>query len=603
MKEVKKVLSIILVITMICFSFAGCKSSKDDDSSETSTEPTTAPAKDDTTKPTAAATQAPDTETVDLSDIIPKDTVTLTVYSQLANYSGEQVGWFAQVMKERFNVKLNIIPTGDGVFATRMESGDLGDIILFGNDGDEYKQAIDADMLYDWNEDNLLQDYGPYIAENMKLPLEKNAGLSPDGTVYGYGYDVGSSSKEHGAFFYHPDLRWDLYSQLGYPKISTLEDYVDVIEDMVALAPKSDSGAQTYGMSLFHDWDGDMVMYVKALGALYGYDEFGFTLYDVNTQTAQPILDDNSMYIRSLKFYNALYQKGLLDPDSMTQTYDDAVDAYQDGAAVFNIFTFLGADLYNTDAHTGDGKGMFALAADDMKPLCYGLNIFGGNRIWSIGANTEYPELCMAIINWTSTPEGVMTYLYGPQGLTWDYDANGNAYLTDLGVACKRDQTTELTGGTYTGKFEDGTAKWNNSTWAPDSINQDGNGETFNYLFWKSWLDKPATKAMQAWKDYTGFACADDYLEDTGHISISLGTDYSMGVRDDELNTTWQQVKDCVKTYSWNLVYAKNDDEFNSILAEFISKAKEYGYDECVEWCMNEATLRKAAEDKVKAQN
>ena len=43
-----------------------------------------------------------------IKKIKPKKTVTLDVYSQLANYSGLQTGWFADVMLEKFNVKINI---------------------------------------------------------------------------------------------------------------------------------------------------------------------------------------------------------------------------------------------------------------------------------------------------------------------------------------------------------------------------------------------------------------------------------------------------------------------------------------------------------------
>lgn len=590
MRNAKRILSLLLVV-VLCFSLWGC-GSKDKDAGKDDAAQTSA--NDD-----GSEVATDDAEESDLASIIPEETVTLTVFSQLANYSGEQIGWFAKIMKDKFNVVLNLVPYGDGVFATRMESGELGDIVIFGNDGDEYKQAIEAGMLLDWNEDDILSDYGSYIKENFSIALEKNAGLSPDGTVYGFGHNVGSSTDEHESFFYHPDVRWDLYEKLGYPKVSTLEDYIPILEEMVKLNPTSDSGNQTYAMSLFKDWDGDMVMYVKALAALYGYDEFGFTLYNVNTQTAEPILDDNSMYLRSLRFYNQLYQKGLLDPDSMTQTYAEACDAYSDGAALFNIFTFLGRDLYNTDARTAEGKGMYALAADDMKVLSYGLNVFGGNRIWSIGANTEYPELCMAIINWLSTPEGYMTYWYGPQGLTWDYDSEGYAYLTDLGAACKADNKTELTGD-YSGSFVDGEPKMNNTTWAIDSINPEGNGESFNYVFWKNTLTKPVSVAKKAWQDYTGFLDEDDYLNN-GHYSIAIGTNYSTGTKDEELTTTWNQVKECIRTYSWNAIYAKDDAEFDSIVAEFKEKAKEYGYDECIEWCMNEAKLRKAAEDQAKA--
>ena len=76
-------------------------------------------------------------------------------------------------MLDKFNVKLNIIPDSDGVYETRMESGNLGDLVLWGNDSDEYQQAVSKGMLFDWNEDDILSDYGPYIKQNMPYALEK----------------------------------------------------------------------------------------------------------------------------------------------------------------------------------------------------------------------------------------------------------------------------------------------------------------------------------------------------------------------------------------------------------------------------------------------
>ncbi|MDE6128609.1 MAG: hypothetical protein K2G16_05385, partial [Lachnospiraceae bacterium] len=118
-----------------------------------------------------------------------KDYITLTIYSQLANYSGEMQGWFAQILKDRFGVKVNLIPDGDGVFDTRMEAGDLGDIVVWGSDDKDYMQAVAAGLLYDWEEDNLVQEYGPYIWENMQDALNKNKIVSAqkdkDGNVIG----------------------------------------------------------------------------------------------------------------------------------------------------------------------------------------------------------------------------------------------------------------------------------------------------------------------------------------------------------------------------------------------------------------------------------
>ena len=51
-----------------------------------------------------------------------------------------------------------------------------------------------------------------------------------------------------------------------------------------------------------------------------------------------------------------------------------------------------GKKVYNTEERVAQGKGMFAVAAEDQKNICYGLTIYGKNRIWSIGAKAKYPE-------------------------------------------------------------------------------------------------------------------------------------------------------------------------------------------------------------------
>lgn len=581
----KKFLAVALSFSMV-FSLAACGNS-------------TANTSGDDVKSSAAADATAASDEADLEDIIPEETVTLNVFSQTANYSGEQIGWFAKVMLDRFNVKLNIIPDpdGEGVFATRMESGDLGDIIIFGGDMDKYNQAVEKDMLFDWNDEDLVANYGPYIQENMSAALEHNANIS-GGTTYGFGYDVGTNATDLKNFDYHPDIRYDLYKEIGSPEIKTLEDYADVLEQMVKACPKSDSGKQTYGVSLFPDWDGDMVMFVKATAALYGWDEFGFGLYNVNTQEYQDALADDGMYLRCLRFYNDLYQRGLLDPDSSTQTYDNCIEDYTDGGAFFNIFSWMGATAYNTPEHLADGKAMLAVPAADEQALVYGCSIYGNDRIWAIGANTEYPELCMAIINWLSTPEGCMTYNYGPKGVTWDYDENGKTVFTDLGKLTNKDKETEMTDG-YTGTYKDGNYQMNNTTWSLDATNPES-GEKYNYQKWESELNSEVSEIENTWRTDMGFANANEMLENSNY-SLSLGTEFTKSVKDDELQIIWNQVQTCIKEYSWKAIYAKDDAEFDSIVAEMKSKAEEYGYQKCVEFQQNEAVIRKQCEDAVKS--
>lgn len=613
----KKVLAVALSAAMV-LSTAACGEPKDTAESSTpasstpaaseSSAPassTTSTASEATSSATSTASEAPAEdirEAADLADIVPKDTVTLDVYDQLANYSGEQIGWFAKVMLDKFNVKLNIIPESDGTYDTRMESGDLGDIVIWGSDGDQYQQAVTKGMLFDWNEDDILADYGPYINNHMKAALEKNQSINSDGKVHGFGHSVAVSSKDLQSFMYTWDLRFDLYQQIGSPEIKDLDSMVDVLEQMQKACPKDDNGNKTYGVSLFNDWDGDMVMFVKSLAtAYYGYDEFGIGLYDPSTKTYHPALEENGPYLTCLKFYNKLFQKGLLDPDSQTQGFNGMSEDYQNGTAFLNIFNFMGSAIYNSEDHVKAGKAMYPVRPTDAHPLCYGQSIYGGNRIWSIGANTEYPELCMAIINWLSTPDGVMTYNYGPKDLCWTYDANGDSQLTDLGKKAKLDGKTELGNG-YDGTMEDGSFKMNNETWALDTENPDSNGETYNYRNWKSFATEAGSDIEKAWRDWAGADTPDQYMLKYDYI-LSPGTDYVGGTHSDDLQLVWDQVTQCLKENTWKAIYAKDDAEFDSIVADMTKQCKDYGYDQCVEFQQNEATIRAAAEDKALTAN
>ena len=60
-----------------------------------------------------------------------REPITLTVYSGLANFAGEQTGWFAKELKDRFNVTLKIISSNvdSNALTSAMTAGDLHDCL------------------------------------------------------------------------------------------------------------------------------------------------------------------------------------------------------------------------------------------------------------------------------------------------------------------------------------------------------------------------------------------------------------------------------------------------------------------------------------------
>lgn len=540
------------------------------------------------------------------SDSKKEEPITITVFSELANVSGEQVGWSAKMLLEKFNVVLNIIPSADGVLETRMESGNLGDIVVWGSE-DNYSKAVKAGLLYDWNEDNLVQEYGSYIYENMPHALEKNQLLTEkitDGasnTLYGFGHNVATSSENHEDFMYTWDIRWDLYKQLGYPEVNTLDDLVDVFIEMKKICPTDENNNETYAVSLWPDWDGDMVMYVKALAtAYYGYDELGLGVYDPETGTYYDALKEDGPYLECLKFFNKLYQNNLLDPNSMTQTYDSMYEKLQAGGVFWSIFNYSGCLGYNGDDHLAENKMMTSLVPTEASPIVYGMSVMGGNRIWSIGANTENPELCMEIINWLSTPEGTMIYNYGPKDLCWYYDEDGYTHFTEFGKTVYFDRSTQMIGDYEgTGTFNDGCIQINNTTWSLNATNPDSNNEAYSWQSWKSTQEAASSEIEQDWRDYFNVSSVAEYLENRPY-TVAPATTFTLESKSDEFKTVWSSVTDVVTSYSWKAIYANSDEEFDKLVAEMIKQAEGYGYEQCVEWSLRQAATRHELEEAVR---
>lgn len=529
--------------------------------------------------------------------------ITLDVYSQLANWNGMQTGWYAALLKDKFNVQLNIINDQEGTYETLLEAGDMGDIIVWGDNGSQYKEAISLGLLYNWEEGDFCKTYAPVIWEKAQIALETNRKISGDGNIYGIGHNLAASTEDHQSFFYTWDIRWDLYKQLGYPEVKDLDDYFEVLKRMKEICPTDENGNETYAVSIWPDWDGTMVMYVKAFAtAYYGYDEMTIGLYDPATGKLYDELMEDGPYLKILKFFNKLYQNGLLDPDSMTQTYDQMSEKVKAGGTFFSIFNYSGSFAYNTNEHIAENKMMLPLVPKEAAPAVYGMSLLGGNRIWSIGANTEYPELCMEILNWLYTPEGAMSIWYGIKDLMWYYDENGKTCLTEFGEACNNDPQYDLGGVEWTSKetgktyklgasFTDGMLQLNNTTWVIDALNPESK-EPYNKDRWSSTLGKAKCVLEQDWFNFTGVNNIQDYME-SGKYTLVPGTSYSEPRRSDELELIWTQVMQAVADkYSWRAIYAKSDAEFDFQVKEMIRVCKQYGYDKILEWSREQAAVR-----------
>jgi putative aldouronate transport system substrate-binding protein len=521
----------------------------------------------------------------------------IQIYSELANYSGLQTGWFAQLLKEKFNVGFNIISSSEGGsdrFATQMISGDLGDLIFLSEDNGQQhlSEAIEAGLIMDLSP--LMDEYAPNIVENYPLLLEKAQIQFGDGEkVYAIGQDAVPTTQElqiDGGTdsWWGPYGRWDLYAELGYPEINDIEDLIPVLQAMHDLEPVNEDGEPVYAMSLWKDWDGTAMMAATQFYAIFGYgDQYNYVFPHATEDSYITLLDEDGIYFRTLKFYFNLNQLGLLDPDSITQTYSEVTTKEQTGRVLFNWFNPIKSN-FNTEARLSEGKAVTLLPMTTQCNYGYTGKPYGYGRTVSIGANCEQPERLLEIIDWMFSDEGLMESYNGPKDGTWTYNEDGEPVLTELGWACYNDQMTEMPEEYGGGTFYEGM---NKGFYVYPSINYDlaSTGYPANRDLWPCVLSREMPDILTDWSEHMGGALTSiEALINRGNIVKTINqavysTEETLQM-DDILQQKANQVASVLTEYNWKMVLAADEEEYEALKAEMIDKAIGLGYEDVVDF-------------------
>lgn len=577
MKKIIKPLSLVLATSMIATS---CGDTKETGSSDS-----------------GAVTNTDGTATY-------SNFITVDVFNSMANYQGTQAGWFGKIVKDKFNMELNIIAPnvaggGDTLYQTRVATGDLGDLILAGAGDGRLNDLAKYGLLYDMsgsigNYKNLTKYQSAIDSMNKDL-----------GGVYAIPIDVSSKAPtepiEVTEPSFAPYIRWDLYAQLGYPEVKTFNDLLSVLKDMQALEPKTESGKNVYAISMFGDWDGNMMMYAKQPICMYGYDEMGFALASADGSDIQDILQDDGLYKNSLQFFFDANQLGLVDPESTTQNWDMLYSKFEEGAVLFSPWSWLGQSAYNTMERKEAGKGFMALPAEDMSIFSYGANPNGTASFYAIGSKAEDPERLMDFMDWIYSPEGVYSVnpaCSGPQGLAWDI-VDGKPELTEFGMKAKFGTDAVVPEEWGGGTWDDGVAALYSTVQSADI--DPNTGETYAYISWPSVIEATATSLDENWQAHMNAISTVDYLKQHDLMTTAPGSGYIAPAESSEISTIRGQVKAIIVEYSWRAVFAKNQAEFDALFAEMQKTAKGLGYDQVLEFdmqCANDQAAARAAAAK-----
>lgn len=502
------------------------------------------------------------TEKIKSETIAEEDLTELNVFVELASYSGLQEGWFGELLKQRFHVKLNILPYSD------TENVLLGSDILLWASEDSEAYGL---------------SYQSAKKQVMLLPLS-------DGK---YGRTVTVSEAYHDDFFYTWDLRYELYQKCGSPQIKDLDDLRKVLKEMQS---QYDGEKKVYGASIWSSFDGTHLAFAQMLcSGYYGFvcsdSNDGFVMYNKKGNT-YGILEKEGPYIQSLRFLNQLYRDGLLDPDSRTNTYDDVAAKVNNGQVLWSLTDYTGETLYNNEANLAAGTAMYPVVPDDAVLTAY-QTVSHKGRI-AVNANTKHGDLCKQVVDYLCSPLCMMEMRYGPEGVCWYYDQEGKAHFTETGQHCYENEnkweniieTDEERYAMYDGmKFADGCSQLIFEPFRYGDINPD-TGEKFEAKYWESYVPKKETggSLWMAWKDANDATQIQTYLEKRGEYVI-YAEDYS---EEGNKPKSWDAVGKIVVQGSWDAVYADSEQEFQNCIKFMRTKAYKAGYLECMKYSMEQ---------------
>lgn len=537
--------------------------------------------------------------------------MTVEVFDGLANYQGKQKGWFAKIIKDKFNIELNIIAPnvaggGSTLFDTRSTAGNLGDIIIYGYEGGQGEKMVRA---------KLLADMTPYldgmdnIKEYQSAIDTMNEVIGQESGVWGVPNSVSSKSPLEASEglepTFGPYIRWDYYKAVGYPEIDTLEDLIPVLKQMQDKARETEGRDDIYAMSLFKDWDGNMMNNAKQPTCFYGWDEMGFVLAKADGSGFESVTDEGGIYERTIKFFNAAYRAGIVDPESTTQNYDTMNSKYKEGKVLFSFWPWLGQAAYNTVENKEAGKGFMIAPLKDQKIFSYGARPNGDRTFIGVGAKAKNKQRLVKFIDWLYSPEGINAAgaqtngAAGPEGLTWEIK-DGTPVLTEFG-------NTVLNGGEANvpeewggGSYADGVSALNYPAVVANDINPE-TGVSYNFNMWESELEKANNYALNKdWSEHMGGAQTTmEYLEANDMILVSPGASYVTPDEDSQISTLRGSVKNEIVNSSWQASFAKTEAECDKILAEMRETVEGLGGQQVIDWDMQCAKDQQKAREEI----
>ena len=225
-------------------------------------------------------------------------------------------------------------------------------------------------------------------------------------------------------------LKW-----AGYPEIKTMDDYFNLIESYNEANPTMEDGTENIPYTILCD-DWRYFCLENAPMFLDGYPNDGSCMVDPETQK---VMDYNTTDTAKAYFgkLNEEYKKGIVDPESFTQSYDEYISKLSSGRVLGMI------DQWWDFLNANDAIKQAGLDKQGCDYIPVPVTIDGRDNQWHNSGGAFNASSGLAITTSCEDVEGALQFVndllsqevhnlrcWGVEGKDYEVDENGEFYRT-----------------------------------------------------------------------------------------------------------------------------------------------------------------------------
>lgn len=247
---------------------------------------------------------------------------------------------------------------------------------------------------------------------------------SNDGHTY-YMPNYGVSATDPTGSYYSGPAFWiqkDVLKEAGYPKVTTLDQYFNLIQDYVKKHPTV-NGAPTIGFETLATSQQSFVL-ENAPAQLSGHPNDGGVNVDKGVATLYADKDIAKTYFKKL---NEMYNIGIVDKEAITQTKDQYLQKIATGRVVGMYdqhWNFQSAeDTLTKDKKYGETYAPLAITYDGVTPHYKDRPVPNLQNGFSITTSCKEPDRVLAALNLLMSEKWQKILNWGLEGEAYTIDA------------------------------------------------------------------------------------------------------------------------------------------------------------------------------------